>query len=223
MCLYHNVFDHPKTKSDQPYASPYVGANYTTENIEAAISKFEDKIEVHRDIDFIEDAAQSLANNEVIGWYEGCSEAGPRALGHRSIMADPRDAQNWPRVNEIKSRELWRPFAPAVLESEVSNWFYGAPDRAPYMLFNSVVRSNQIPAVTHVDNTARIQTVDPTCGNYFKVISRFFELTKVPVVMNTSFNGPGEPIVEKPEEAIAFLLSSKLDAIYVEGIKITRR
>jgi carbamoyltransferase len=170
-----------------------------------------------------EAAAADLAEDRLIGWYEGSSEIGPRALGHRSILADPRKAENWPRVNRLKGREPWRPFAPAVLESEAPKWFYGAPNPSPYMLFNASIRSNQAPAITHVDGTSRIQTVSPANGEIHRVIKHFFAKTGMPMVLNTSFNGPGEPIVESPGDAIRFLVASTLDALYMGGFRITRR
>lgn len=167
-------------------------------------------------------AGQDLAEDMVIGWYQGRSEVGPRALGNRSILAHPGHEKNWLRVNNLKKRESWRPFAPSVLESEAANWFTGAPIPSPYMLFNAQVNSDEIPAVTHVDSTARIQTVNESNGVYFDLINSFFEITGIPVILNTSFNGPGEPIVEKPEEALNFLLSTELDKLYLGNYVITR-
>ena len=123
----------------------------------------------------------------------------------------------------MKRREYWRPFAPAVLEEKAGAWFEGAPGVSPFMLFTARVKGDHLPAITHVDGSARIQTVDASSGGFRKVIEAFDELTGVPVVLNTSFNGPGEPIVETPQEAIAFLLSSEIDAVYLEGVRISRR
>lgn len=167
-------------------------------------------------------AAEDLAADRVIGWFEGRSEIGPRALGHRSILADARRSANWARVNALKGREAWRPFAPAVLESEAEKWFLGLPASSPYMLFTGIVRSHDLPAITHVDGSARVQTVDPSCGEFFRVIQFFHALTGVPVILNTSFNGPGEPIVEAPEDALNFLTQSDLDVLYIGGIRVTR-
>jgi carbamoyltransferase len=139
------------------------------------------------------------------------------------VLADPRQAANWERVNRIKGREKWRPFAPAVLESEAETWFQGLPRRSPYMLFTGSVRSHDLPAITHADGSARVQTVDSRCGDFFRVIEHFFAKTGVPVVLNTSFNGPGEPIVETPQDALHFLIHSQLDALYLGGMRVTRR
>jgi carbamoyltransferase len=109
-----------------------------------------------------------------------------------------------------------------VLESEAEKWFQGLPRRSPYMLFTGTVRSHDLPAITHKDGSARIQTVDSSCGEFFRVIEHFFAKTGVPVILNTSFNGPGEPIVETPANALRFLIDSKLDALYIGGMRVTR-
>ncbi|MGH3159791.1 MAG: carbamoyltransferase C-terminal domain-containing protein, partial [Streptosporangiaceae bacterium] len=156
-------------------------------------------------------------------WYEGRSEIGPRALGHRSLLADPRHAENWTRVNIAKGREMWRPLAPAVLARHADEWFAGAPPVSPYMLFNAKVKSVDIPAVTHVDGTARIQTVDESCGEFYRVLQEFHELTGVPIVLNTSFNGRGEPLIESPVDAVNCFVTCGIDVLYMEGYRITRR
>lgn len=172
-------------------------------------------------IDAAEDAGRMVAQDKVIAWFEGRSEIGPRALGHRSIICDPRQAANWRRVNEIKKREVWRPFAPAVLREKAGAWFDGGPALSPHMLFTSTVRGDGLPAITHVDRSARVQTVGPECGGFRRLIEVFDRETGTPVVMNTSFNGPGEPIVETPEHAVDFLLNTGIDAVYVDGVKLT--
>lgn len=223
--LYHNVLDQPLPEQVAGGASPYLGAQTTNDaiRIEAALHAAENDVQVTSCTDAAQSAAEDLAADKVIGWFEGRSEIGPRALGHRSILADPRQGANWERVNLIKGRERWRPFAPAVLESEAEKWFQGLPRQSPYMLFTGTVRSHALPAITHADGSARIQTVNATCGEFFRVIEHFFATTGVPVVLNTSFNGPGEPIVETPEDALRFLLHSKLDALYLGGRRVTRK
>jgi carbamoyltransferase len=151
---------------------------------------------------------------------EGRSEIGPRALGHRSIFANVTRAENWTRVNKIKRREQWRPFAPMVLQEDFKDWFDGGPASSPHMLYTSQVKGDRLPAITHVDGSARVQTVRSIDGKFQKILLYLKELTGVPVMMNTSFNGPGEPIVDSPEDAIRFFLHSGLDAIFINGIKI---
>lgn len=224
--LYHNVFDQPlPERTSATGADPYLGvkAAHGTEAIRAALHAAGDALEVAVCADAAQSAAEDLAADRVIGWFEGRSEIGPRALGHRSVLADPRQGANWERVNRIKGREKWRPFAPAVLESEAETWFQGLPRRSPYMLFTGTVRSHDLPAITHADGSARVQTVDSSCGDFFRVIQHFFAKTGVPVVLNTSFNGPGEPIVETPENALHFLIHSQLDALYIGGMRVTRK
>src|SRR5581483_6857141 len=105
-------------------------------------------------------AADDLGADRVIGWFDGRSEVGPRALGHRSLLADPRQADNWPRVNTVKGREKWRPFAPAVLADQAAAHFSGMPLPSPYMLFTGdVIDRKALPAISHTDGTARVQTV----------------------------------------------------------------
>ncbi|HZK82584.1 MAG TPA: carbamoyltransferase C-terminal domain-containing protein, partial [Humisphaera sp.] len=224
MFLYHNVLDQPRHAPREPRgACSYLGVEVGADSILQAIQTAGNDIVVTSCPDAAEAAAQDIANDRIIGWFEGRSEIGPRALGHRSILADARKADAWPRVNRLKGREFWRPFAPAVLESEKEKWFHGGPNPSPYMLFTSAVRSRDLPAITHHDCTARIQTVTPANGEFFRVVELFFAKTGVPAVLNTSFNGPGEPIIETPSEAIQFLISTELDALYMGGFRIVRK
>jgi carbamoyltransferase len=222
LVLYHSLLDQPRGASP-PWTGPSLGVRHSEEDVRRALAEAGDKVVFQRRDEPGRAAGQELADNRVIGWFEGRSEAGPRALGNRSILADPRRAENWPKVNRIKGREPWRPFAPAVLVEEASRWFDGAPLPSPHMLFNARVKSDRIPAITHVDGTARIQTVDASNGEYRRLIERFFELTGVPVILNTSFNGPGEPLVETPSDALSFFLESELDALYLDDYRVERR
>lgn len=221
--LYHNVLDQPlPSHTSENRANPYLGVKIADDTIKAALQEAGDQVHFTVCADAAQSAAEDLAADKVIGWFEGRSEIGPRALGHRSILADPRQGANWERVNLIKGREKWRPFAPAVLESEAEKWFHGLPRCSPYMLFTGTVRSHDLPAITHSDGSARVQTVDSSCGEFFRVLEHFFAKTGVPVILNTSFNGPGEPIVETPENTLRFLIHSKLDALYIGGMRVTR-
>jgi carbamoyltransferase len=222
--LYHNVLDQPlPPRVPDTHASPYLGVEVSGDAITTALQTSASAIEFTACEDSAKAAAEDLAADRIIGWFEGPSEIGPRALGHRSILADPRQAANWGRVNAIKGREAWRPFAPAVLASEAQQWFLGLPASSPYMLFTGLVRSHELPAITHCDGSARVQTVDSSCGEFFRVLESFFAQTGVPVVLNTSLNGRGEPIVETPQDALRFLIQSALDALYIGGMRVIRR
>ena len=137
-------------------------------------------------------------------------------------MANPTYEYNWERLNLLKTREKWRPFAPAVLLDDVNSYFEGLPGESPFMLFTGKVCTNELPAITHVDGSSRVQTVTKEVGGLYGILKHLKKIAGISVVLNTSFNGPGEPIVETPEEAISFLLSSKLDVLYIEGKRITK-
>lgn len=163
--------------------------------------------------------ANEIAKGKIIGWFQGRSEFGPRALGNRSILADPRNIHNRELINHvIKSREWFRPFAPAVLAEYYQEWF-DFPIESPYMLFTALVKQpSLIPAVTHVDGTARFQTVEKDSNlHYYELIKAFGELTGVPVLLNTSLNGNGQPIIETEEEAAYFYENSNLDMMIING------
>ncbi len=183
--------------------------------------------ETHR---FYQTLAEELAAGGVIGWYQGRFEWGPRALGHRSILADPRCAAMKDTVNaRIKFREVFRPFAPAVTDEALDDWFELAPaarDPARYMMVAAPVRPDKrdrIPATVHADGTARVQRVCAEDNPLFhRLITRLGRATGVPVVLNTSFNLKGEPIVASPVDALATLMRCELDALYIEGFRVLR-
>jgi carbamoyltransferase len=191
----------------------YLGPAFTDADVEHALRTY--KLPVVR-VDHVEqETASLLANGKIIGWFQGRMEFGPRALGNRSILADPRSVDMRDRVNEVvKFREGWRPFAPSCLEEVAPTYFAGCTD-APFMILTFDVLEHQravIPAVTHADNTARVQTVSRhTNPSYWQLIDAFGRLTGVPVIMNTSFNLKGEPIVCSPKDAIRTFYSSGLD------------
>jgi len=223
--FYHNVLDMPRKEwsTEQLRTLPYLGMLYSDDQVAAAIEAVKDDVIVEYLKDPAQQAARDIHENKIIAWYEGRSEIGPRALGHRSLLVTPKHAENWARMNELKIREKWRPFAPAVLAEDVSLYFRGMPEESPFMLFTAQVSTTELPAITHVDGSARVQTVTSETGGLFDVLTSLKEISGCSVVMNTSFNGPREPIVEKPEEALHFLLTTKLDALYIEGIRITRK
>jgi carbamoyltransferase len=221
--VYHHLYENKLDKETLQYnQSPYQGPLHSEEKIHAAVTNLHSKIIVETPENFAECAAKDLAADLVIAWFEGRSEIGLRALGHRSIMAHPGVEKNWRRVNQIKKREEWRPFAPAVLAEHASAWFSHTPLPSPYMLFTGYVRSQNLPAITHVDQSGRLQTVSEKDGRYYDVIRSFYEITGLPVVMNTSLNGPKQPIIEYPEDALNFLLETEIDVLYMYPFRIKR-
>jgi carbamoyltransferase len=195
----------------------YWGPESSDEEIEKTLCTY--KLRATRLEDPASTAAEMLAEGRILGWFEGRMEFGPRALGGRSILADPRDPEMNAKVNNaVKFREWWRPFAPALLAEAAPEYLESAHD-SPFMIFTSVVRPEkrkEIPSVTHVDGTARPQTVEPDVHPlYYRMIQAFGERTGVPVIMNTSFNLRGEPIVCTPTDAIRTFFSSGMDALVI--------
>jgi carbamoyltransferase len=166
--------------------------------------------------------AETIANGGFVGWYQGRSESGNRALGNRSILADPRNPDAKDIINsKIKLREDWRPFAPSVLIDHYQDWF-DTNQPSPYMSRIMKVKSDKIPGVTHVDGTARIQTVTSESNpRYYDLISKFYKITGVPMVLNTSFNCR-EPIVEKPDDALATFNRVGLDLLVINNIMVRK-
>ncbi|HEX8038348.1 MAG TPA: carbamoyltransferase C-terminal domain-containing protein [Chryseosolibacter sp.] len=175
--------------------------------------------------DVAREAAELLAQDKIIGWYQGRMEFGPRALGSRSILASPIRAEMQARLNEVKDREDFRPVAPVVLEEDAPDWFEGA-EYSPFMLFVYRVReemADKIPAVRHVDGTARIQTVnEEQHPAYHALLKEFKELTGVPVLVNTSFNTLGKPIVLTPRDAVECFWCSPFDALVIGSFLIEK-
>ena len=166
----------------------------------------------------LESTAQSIAAGKIVGWYQGATEWGPRALGNRSILADPRRPEMKEVLNRrIKHREIFRPFAPSILEEATGDYFVKAHP-SPFMTFAYPVRPEMrsiIPAPTHVDGTARLQTVSRTASPlYWKLLRAFGDLTGVPVLLNTSFND-NEPIVCRPEEAVDCFRRTQMDVLVI--------
>jgi carbamoyltransferase len=175
--------------------------------------------------DVAEAVAEVLADNGVVAWFQGRSEFGPRALGHRSLLADPRRPENLEKLNDIKGREQFRPVAPMVLAERAAEIFEG-PLPSPYMLFTHDVRPewrDRIPAVVHVDGSARIQTVDREAEPLVaRMLERFEALTGVPVVVNTSLNTAGRPMVDTPRDALECFGASPVDALAVGPYLVSR-
>jgi carbamoyltransferase len=183
------------------------------------------KVAYERPPDVAEAIAEVLADDGVVAWFQGASEYGPRALGHRSLLADPRRADNLERLNDVKGREQFRPVAPMVLEERAAELFDG-PLPSPYMLFTHRVRPpwhERIPAVVHVDGTARIQTVsrerEPLVA---RMLEAFERRTGVPVVVNTSLNTAGRPMVDDPRDALECFGSAPVDALAIGPFLVRR-
>jgi carbamoyltransferase len=196
-----------------PMTDLYLGPEYGDDEIGTTVLTYKLNAAYAPDVEV--EAARLLAAGKIVGWFQGRMEFGPRALGNRSILADPRRVEMRDRVNEcVKFREGWRPFAPSCLEEAAGDYFEGCRP-APFMIITFDVRPEKraaIPAVTHADNTARVQTVSRAANpRYYALLQEFDRLTGVPVLLNTSFNLKGEPIVCSPTDAIRTFYSSGLD------------
>lgn len=217
----------------------YLGPSYSNQEIELQLAASGAVYEFLPDDELINVAARALASGKALGWHQGRMEFGPRSLGGRSIIADPRSADMQKQLNlKVKYRESFRPFAPSVLREDLTEWFDLDVD-SPYMLLVADVAESKkiylsddqqelfgieklnipkstIPAVTHVDYSARIQTVHPDTNlKYYQLIKKFKDLTGCPVLVNTSFNVRGEPIVESPKDAFNCLMGTELDLLVV--------
>ncbi|SAL35355.1 carbamoyltransferase [Caballeronia sordidicola] len=201
----------------------YLGPAFADEEIERLLKWT--KAPYRRMRDVAAETADILAQNKVIGWYQGRTEFGPRALGARSILASPVDPSMQAKLNEIKDREDFRPVAPVVMEEYANEWFVDG-GVAPFMLFVFDVRpakETQIPAVRHVDGTARVQTVNrQQHALYYDLIDAFRKRTGVPVLVNTSFNTRGEPMVNSPRDALESFWTSPLDALVIGSFLIEK-
>lgn len=178
----------------------YIGTDVTEAEIGAAAQKHGFS---RRDGDAVEATATLLLADEPVGLCAGKAEVGPRALGHRSILANPGSPDSWAAVNRLKRREPWRPFAPAVLFERSGDYFDRGPEQSRYMLFNYRCNTKRLPAITHYDHSARVQHVSPETGILHDVLTALERRGAPPVVMNTSFNGPAVPIVDAAEDAFA--------------------
>ncbi len=195
-------------------ANAYLGRDYSEKEIIDAVSSSGCKYEKLQDSQIT--AAKLLADEKIIGWFQGKSEYGPRALGNRSILCSPIPPEMKDKLNmQVKHRESFRPFAPICLE-EHANEYFELDCPSPFMLLIAKVKRDNIPAVTHIDGTARVQTINAKQNpKIYSLIKEFQKLTGVPVVLNTSFNDSGEPIVETPEDAVRTFKSTNLDALII--------
>ena len=240
---YYNLTDGTRKcdgKIDSMQGS-YLGPEFTNTEVITQLTSVGAKFTILEEDDLIDKTAKALAEGMAVGWFSGRMEFGPRALGARSILADPRDPQMQKTLNlKIKFRESFRPFAPSVLVDHCPSWFE-IPNTSPYMLLVSTVKKSKhlilsqeseekmgldklnqirtiIPAVTHVDYSARVQTVESkTNKKYYKLIEKFYQLTGVPLVVNTSFNVRNEPIVCSPLDAFRCFMGTDLDILVIEN------
>jgi carbamoyltransferase len=238
--VYHLMLNQARIpKAGDSMKGSYLGPAYAQADIEQRLKAAGAVFSVVSDDEMINQTAQALADGKAVGWHQGRMEFGPRALGGRSILADPRSSSAQKQLNlKVKYRESFRPFAPSVLREDVSDWFDIQTD-SPYMLLVADVAKekqlpmsveeqglfgiqklnvprSKIPAVTHVDYSARIQTVHAeTNPKYHKLISKFKELTGCPLVVNTSFNVRGEPIVNTPEDALQCLMGTEVEFLAI--------
>lgn len=239
-CAYHLFKKKARVvRSTDAMKGSYLGPEYSPAEIEERLTRIGARFEVFKGDDLFEKVADDLANGEAYGWFQGRMEFGPRALGGRSIIADPRSKTMQKNLNlKVKFRESFRPFAPSVMREHVGDWFE-IDNESPYMLLVSGVKDDRrrsmsqeeqelfgidklnvprsdIPAVTHVDYSARVQTVEErTNQRYYRLLDKFNQKTGCPVLVNTSFNVRGEPIVCTPEDAFRCFMGTGLDGLVV--------
>ena len=229
-CAQYLYYCHKKNKrkmeqnAEMIQNNVYVGPSHSNDEIKS----FLDMNKIHHKYletdSLLETTAQLIAEGNVVGWYQGKMEWGPRALGNRSILADPRNAEMKYTLNEkIKHRESFRPFAPCILEEHLSEYF-DIDIPSPYMLFVAPVKKpEKIPAVTHVDGTGRLQTVSKdTNPLYYDLIKEFYKITDVPVLINTSMNVRGEPIVNTLEQAYNMIIKTDMDYLVMGNYTIKK-
>ena len=248
LAMWYNVLENHRCAKDNisSMKGSYLGPKFSTEVIKAALDNCGGVYHLHNKEDIFDITAQALSDGKAIGWMQGQMEFGPRALGNRSIIADPRSKHMQKQLNlKVKYRESFRPFAPSILFEHLSEWFDLSED-SPYMLLVADVVENKrllikeedflkfgieklsiprskIPAITHVDFSARIQTVHKeTNPTYHKLIKKFYKKTGCPVLVNTSFNVRGEPIVCSPEEAFKCFMGTELDILVIENFLLIK-
>jgi len=236
---YDNSENKRKINRNDNMQGSFLGPEYNQKEIENELNKLGANFRILTEDEIIEKTAKDLENNKAVGWFQGRMEFGPRALGGRSILGNPKSPDTQKNLNlKVKYRESFRPFAPSILKNEVQEWF-DLEEESPYMLLVAKVKQDKIihmtdeeknlfgieklnikkskiPAVTHVDYTARIQTVSENTNlKYFKLISKFKEKTGCPILVNTSFNVRGEPIVNTPKDAFDCFMGTELDRLVI--------
>jgi carbamoyltransferase len=215
---WHQILGKPHQPAERA-PSALIGPSFSDDEIATTLERF--KIEHQRLDDPVPAAVREIEAGRIVGWFQGAMEFGERALGARSILADPRDASMKDRINSaVKYREAFRPFAPSILAERAADWFrMPAGVRVPYMEQVYPFRPEQrhrVPAVVHNDGTGRLQTVERTDNPlYWRLISAFEQATGVPIVLNTSFNVQGEPIVCSPADALRTFYTSGMDVLVI--------
>tara|TARA_B100000989_G_scaffold67515_1_gene46970 strand:+ start:1177 stop:3015 length:1839 start_codon:yes stop_codon:yes gene_type:complete len=248
LAFWHNELNEPReVNSNDDMQGSYLGPHFEKDEIKKILDDTGVNYEQKSDIEIINKTAEDLSKGLAVGWFQGRMEFGPRALGARSILGDPRSPSMQKNLNlKVKYRESFRPFAPSVLREDLMEWFDIDTD-SPYMLLVSKispkkclemtkeqknlfgidklnVKRSEIPAVTHVDYSARIQTVhESTNSKYYNLIKKFKEITSCPVLVNTSFNVRGEPIVNTPEDAFNCFMGTDLDVLVIENFYIDKK
>ena len=242
LAYWHHELKMPRKEFKDQMKGSYLGPKFDNSSIEAKLKLLKAKYKKYNSNEIISLTAKGLSNEKTVGWFQGRMEFGPRALGGRSILADPRSEKMQKELNlKIKFRESFRPFAPSILREDVNEWFDLDGD-SPYMLLVSKIRKDKqikmtekdenlfgieklnvkrsnIPAITHVDYSARIQTVhEDTNPRYHKLITEFKKITNCPVLVNTSFNVRGEPIVCSVEDAFNCFMGTNLDILVLEDL-----
>ncbi len=224
-CAYYGWFEMCKGRKVFALSHPYFGKRYPEDEVLDLLSE-EPLISFER-VCAEKEAARLLSEGKVVGWFQGRSAMGPRALGNRSILADPGDVKMRDVLNEkVKHREPFRPYGASVLAEKAEEYFECSGER-PYMTFAVPVKEEKrgcIPAVVHVDNTCRIQTVHPKENvRFYNLIREFDEITGVPMVINTSFNVKGDPIVETPGDALSCFFATDIDVLFVDDYRVEKK
>ena len=248
LAAWHHYLDMPREVNgkEDKQSGTYLGPHFTNDKIKEYLDENKYSYKEYKEEELVDDVSRRLENGEVIGWFQGRMEFGPRSLGARSIIGDARNPDMQKRMNlKIKYRESFRPFAPSVLLEHVSEWFEFDKE-SPYMLMVAPVKNEKrvpmtgeqknlfgidklniprsdIPAVTHVDYSARIQTVDGKHNpRYYRLLKKFYENTGCPVIVNTSFNVRGEPIVCTPEDAYRCFMRTELDTLVLGDFVLSK-
>ena len=241
LAYWHHELEKPRVEFKDKMKGSYLGPKFENDFIEQKLKSLKANFKKYSREEMISVIAKELSNEKTVGWFQGRMEFGPRALGGRSILADPRSEKMQKELNlKIKFRESFRPFAPSILREDVNNWFELNYD-SPYMLLVSDVKKDKqiimsekdkklfgieklnikrsnIPAITHVDYSARVQTVSKrTNPRYYKLISAFKQRTGCPTIINTSFNVRGEPIVCTPQDAYRCFMRTEMDFLVLQN------